>query len=177
MITVTAKQPDDDAYHNFSNQVKDLAKSKYNFTFQEDGAVSTIVTAFYDSVLLFSHALNKTIDGNEEALDRPINGTDIVERMKGYHFKGITGDVYMNENGDRESDYSLLDMNPNTGKFEIVANFIHGKGLEYVTGKSIHWSGGRTTPPPDKPKCGFDNSKCPDNCKIHMNFVHVFFGK
>lgn len=167
MLTVTAKQPDDESYHKFSDQVKELAATKYNFTFKENEPVSTIVTAFYDSVLLFSHALNQSImDKGIEALKEPINGSDIVARMKNYRFKGITGDVIMNDNGDRESDYSLLDMNPLTGKFEIVANYFHDKGLEYVDGKSIHWAGGRTTPPPDKPKCGFDNSQCPDNCKI-----------
>ncbi|XP_008182497.1 receptor-type guanylate cyclase gcy-28-like [Acyrthosiphon pisum] len=25
---------------------------------------------------------------------------------------------------------------------------------------SIHWAGGRTSPPPDVPDCGFDNSLC-----------------
>ncbi len=37
-------------------------------------------------------------------------------------FLGITGNVTIDSNGDRLSDYSLLDMNPNTGVFE-VCNF------------------------------------------------------
>lgn len=32
---------------------------------------------------------------------------------------GITGDVNIDENGDRIADYSLLDMNPETSKFEV----------------------------------------------------------
>ena len=28
------------------------------------------------------------------------------------------------------------------------------------TTHSIHWPGGRTGPPPDTPKCGFDGSLC-----------------
>jgi len=32
---------------------------------------------------------------------------------------GITGVVSIDANGDRNADYSLLDMDPRTGKFEV----------------------------------------------------------
>ena len=32
---------------------------------------------------------------------------------------GITGNVTIDKNGDRNADYSLLDMDPATGKFEV----------------------------------------------------------
>lgn len=32
---------------------------------------------------------------------------------------GITGTVSIDENGDRNADYSLLDLNPKTGEFEV----------------------------------------------------------
>jgi len=32
---------------------------------------------------------------------------------------GITGKVSIDENGDRNADYSLLDLNPETGLFEV----------------------------------------------------------
>ena len=35
------------------------------------------------------------------------------------HISGITGTVSIDENGDRNADYSLLDMNPKTHKFEV----------------------------------------------------------
>ncbi|XP_026292295.2 atrial natriuretic peptide receptor 1-like [Frankliniella occidentalis] len=55
-------------------------------------------------------------------------------------------------------------MDPETGEFKIVANYIGGKHrLEYVPDRQIHWSGGRTEPPADTPLCGFDGSLCPDN--------------
>lgn len=36
-----------------------------------------------------------------------------------FFFSGITGDVIIDSNGDRLSDYSLLDMDPETGMFEV----------------------------------------------------------
>lgn len=45
---------------------------------------------------------------------------------------------------------------------QVVANY-YGNKKEYepVPGKSIHWAGGRKTPPLDTPVCGFDGTKCP----------------
>lgn len=97
-------------------------------------------------------------------LTRPINGTDMVRRMWNRSFTGITGNVTIDSNGDRISAYSLLDMNPSTGRFEIVAHFLHNR-LEFASEKEIHWAGGREQAPPDRPICGYDGSLCPDNCK------------
>lgn len=86
--------------------------------------MSTFVTAFYDAVLLYAYALNDSIAllGEERALQQPINGTHLAHLMWGKSFKGITGNVTIDANGDRLSDYSLLDLNPNTGMFEVIAN-------------------------------------------------------
>lgn len=179
LLTVIAKQPEDDEYLEFSKRVKELAEQKYNYTFTEP--VSTFVTAFYDAVLLYAYALNQSIQEDPQTLYRPMNGTKITHLMWNRSFKGITGNVTIDSNGDRISDYSLLDMNPETGHFEIVANYFNKSGLKYVEGKSIHWAGGRLGPPPDRPKCGFDNSLCPDNCtftdlflKMKLSFHFLF---
>lgn len=171
LLTVIAKQPTDSEYLAFSENVKELAATKHNYTFSDNEPVSTFVTAFYDAVLLYAYALNDSIKEDPQTMYRPMNGTKITHLMWNRHFKGITGDVTIDANGDRISDYSLLDMNPDTGNFEIVANYFNKSGLQYVQGKQIHWAGGRTDPPPDKPACGFDNSLCPDNCKnVHLCF-------
>uniref|UniRef100_A0A8D8KW69 Guanylate cyclase n=2 Tax=Culex pipiens TaxID=7175 RepID=A0A8D8KW69_CULPI len=164
LLQVVARQPEDEEYRRFSEEVKQLTKANFNYTYAEDEPVSTFVTAFYDAVLLYAYALNDSIAllGEERALQQPINGTHLAHLMWGKSFKGITGNVTIDANGDRLSDYSLLDLNPNTGMFEIVANYFHDGGLHFVEGKTIHWSGGRLTAPPDRPTCGFDGSLCPD---------------
>lgn len=74
-------------------------------------------------------------------------------------FDGITGDVRIDDNGDRDADYSVLDLDPITGKFEVVAHYsgVHKK-YSPVMGKRIHWPGGREGPPADVPPCGFLNN-------------------
>ncbi|XP_070155768.1 atrial natriuretic peptide receptor 1 isoform X2 [Polyergus mexicanus] len=161
LLTVTARTPDNMEYLNFSREVKSLAQSKYNFTFG-NSSVSTFVTAFYDAVLLYALALKESLP--EKPGEVNLDGGNLTRRMWGKSFKGITGDVNIDENGDRIADYSLLDMDPATSRFEIVANYYGAnKTLEYIPGKKIHWAGGRLEPPPDTPTCGFDGSLCPDN--------------
>ena len=50
---------------------------------------------------------------------------------------GMSGDVILDNMGDREPDFWVMDMDPNTGKFEKVTelvNFISGvKVKRYVT--------------------------------------------
>ncbi|KAL0132007.1 hypothetical protein PUN28_000049 [Cardiocondyla obscurior] len=161
LLTVTARTPDNLEYLNFSREVKSLAQSKYNFTFG-NSSVSTFVTAFYDAVLLYALALKESLPEKSDEVN--LDGGNLTRRMWGKSFKGITGDVNIDENGDRIADYSLLDMDPETSRFEIVANYYGAnKTLEYIPGKQIHWAGGRSEPPPDTPTCGFDGSLCPDN--------------
>jgi len=71
---------------------------------------------------------------------------------------GLTGDIIINENGDREADYTLNDMDPETGFMIPIATYFGAKKTyERLKGYEITWSGGRTEAPPDIPKCGFLN--------------------
>lgn len=70
--------------------------------------------AFYDSVILYATALQETIEANGSEAD----GRNVTLRMWNRTIEGITGNLSIDENGDRNADYSLLDMNPDTGIFE-----------------------------------------------------------
>ncbi|GIX97921.1 receptor-type guanylate cyclase gcy-28 [Caerostris darwini] len=159
LLTVTARIPETEEYKNFSREVKEIAKNDYNFDYGQE-EVNTFVTAFHEAVLLYSIALNETLAEGYTVS----NGSIIIQKMWNRTFEGITGKVTIDENGDRDADYSILDLNPETGVFEVVANYI-GTEKQVVDepGKSFHWAGGRETPPSDNPKCGFDMSKCPKN--------------
>lgn len=77
--------------------------------------VNFFIGAFYDGVILLGMALNETLTANESLHD----GQQITQRMWNRTFEGVTGNVTIDENGDRDADYSILDMNPDTGKFEV----------------------------------------------------------
>lgn len=68
-------------------QVKDLAATKYNYTFGKGEVVSTFVAAFYDAVLLYALALNKTLQEAEDPRGQ-LNGASIISNMKNRSFQG-----------------------------------------------------------------------------------------
>ncbi|GFO26482.1 guanylate cyclase [Plakobranchus ocellatus] len=156
LMTVTLRKPTSTDYQEFSDDVKDRAAKIYpNFTYGEQ-EVNSFVGAFHDAVILYALALNETIEAGGNVSD----GLNITRRMWNRTFDGITGKVSIDSNGDRNADYSLLDLNPETDRFEVVADY-YGTTKEYTQYRAIFWPGGRTGPPPDVPKCGFDGSKCP----------------
>ncbi|KAK3733152.1 hypothetical protein RRG08_046076 [Elysia crispata] len=158
LMTVTLRKPVNEKYQNFSKQVKARAEKLFkNFTYGE-GEVNSFVGAFHDAVILYAIALNESLaDGVAIS-----NGSEITRRMWNRTFTGITGTVSIDKNGDRNADYSLLDMDPVSSKFRVVANYYgNRKQFEAEPGVDIHWAGDRESPPPDTPTCGFDGSKCP----------------
>ncbi|CAF4914628.1 unnamed protein product [Pieris macdunnoughi] len=152
LLRVSLKLPTGDRFDEFADTVRNRAKLHYNYTFSDGEEVNFFIGAFYDGVYLLGMALNETLTEGGDIRD----GRNITRRMWGRDFHGITGHVRIDAVGDRDADYAILDLDPVTGKFEVVA-FYHGLNMSYkpVAGKAIHWPGGRRSPPPDKPRCGF----------------------
>ncbi|XP_025153401.1 atrial natriuretic peptide receptor 1 [Harpegnathos saltator] len=152
LLRVSLLQPTSPRFQDFADSVRQRAQSDYNYTFSEGEEVNFFIGAFYDGVYLLGMALNETLAEDGDITD----GISITRRMWDRNFNGITGHVRIDDNGDRDADYSILDLDPITGRFEVVAHYL-GLNREYnpITGKNIHWPGGKEGPPPDIPKCGF----------------------
>ncbi|XP_073953555.1 atrial natriuretic peptide receptor 1-like [Choristoneura fumiferana] len=152
LLRVSLKLPTGDRFDEFADAVRGRARQHYNYTFSDGEEVNFFIGAFYDGVYLLGMALNETLTEHGDIRD----GRNITGRMWGRDFHGITGHVRIDAVGDRDADYAILDLDPVTGKFEVVA-FYHGLNSSYkpVAGKAIHWPGGRRGPPLDTPRCGF----------------------
>ncbi|CAD7015388.1 unnamed protein product [Ceratitis capitata] len=151
LLRVSLLQPTNPEYQGFADQVRVMAKA-YNYSFSDGEEVNFFIGAFYDGVYLLGMAFNETLTEGGDIRD----GVAITRRMWNRTFHGITGHVRIDDNGDRDADYSISDLDPINGKFEVVAHY-YGLHREYsaVAGKKIHWPGGREGPPPDVPRCGF----------------------
>uniref|UniRef100_A0A915B2P3 Guanylate cyclase n=1 Tax=Parascaris univalens TaxID=6257 RepID=A0A915B2P3_PARUN len=161
--TVSLRRSDLDEYKNFESRVKERAEKKYNYSAKtgKEYEMNNFISAFYDAVLLYAIALNETLT---EGLD-PRNGHNITSKMWSRTFVGITGNVSIDENGDRYSDYSLLDLDPSQEKFVEVA-YYSGASNELKQVSEFHWVGG--SPPKDSPICGWDHSKCPEGYPFYV---------
>ncbi|XP_060517120.1 atrial natriuretic peptide receptor 1 [Cylas formicarius] len=171
LLRVSLLQPTSDKFQDFADKVKERSLRDYNYTISEGEEVNFVIGAFYDGVYLLGMALNETLWQGGDIRD----GLGITNRMWNREFLGITGYVRIDDNGDRDADYSILDLDPITGKFEVVGH-CNGVDKHYtpVLGKRIHWPGGREGPPPDIPKCGFlDDSS---ECRNHEAYMIIIYG-
>ncbi|XP_002006469.3 atrial natriuretic peptide receptor 1 isoform X2 [Drosophila mojavensis] len=152
LLRVSLLQPTSPTFQDFADNVRENALTEYNYTFGEGEEVNFFIGAFYDGVYLLGMALNETLTEGGDIRD----GVNITRRMWNRTFHGITGHVRIDDNGDRDADYSILDLDPINGKFSVVAHY-YGLHRKYAAahGKKIHWPGGREEPPPDIPPCGF----------------------
>ncbi|XP_035602010.1 atrial natriuretic peptide receptor 1 [Oncorhynchus keta] len=171
---LTYREPQNPEYKDFVRDLKTDAKRMFNFTV-EDSLMNIISGGFYDGLMLYTHALNETMTSPE---DRPV-GKTVTRRMWNRTYNGVTGLVQIDENGDRETDFALWDMNDtNTSVFQIVLVYNGSqKKLRALPGKDIQWPGGAA--PLDVPVCGFknDNPAClARTITIHqMVTIVVFF--
>ena len=78
----------------------------------------------------------------------------------------------INQNGDRDADYVLTDMDPLSGAMRPVAVYYGSRKVyEELAGTTIHWPNNQVSPPRDVPECGFtgNDPKCQDKgSKIHI---------
>ncbi|ESN97917.1 hypothetical protein HELRODRAFT_114062 [Helobdella robusta] len=158
LLTITMKKPESNEYKIFSKEIKRKAHEQYGEPLFGKEDVNSFVGAFHDAVILYALALNETLAEGKNIS----NGSDITRRMWNRTFEGVSGTVTIDGNGDRSVDYSLLDMNPDTGFFEAVAFYFGKKKIyEPIEGREIHWTGNLKVPPTDTPKCGYNNFGCP----------------
>eukprot|EP00057_Strongylocentrotus_purpuratus_P025301 XP_011679775.1 PREDICTED: atrial natriuretic peptide receptor 1-like isoform X2 [Strongylocentrotus purpuratus] len=157
LMTIRVFEPTSEAYREFEENVRERQKRDFNITDSGAGSNIFLASAFYDVMILYSLAINETIAEGGDVYD----GHAVTKKMWNRTFDGLYGKVKINENGDRDSEYSLWDMtDTENGTFEVVGNFyLTSSGLKYtpVPGKPIKWPGGATSPPRDTPFCGFNN--------------------
>ncbi|XP_053384831.1 atrial natriuretic peptide receptor 1-like [Mercenaria mercenaria] len=147
------------------------AFSAYNDTFAgrrdvpEPTEPDEFASYLHDTVILYAKTLNRSLTYGLTG-----SGSDIFAWSSVEFFKGLSGDVVMNQQGDRQPTFFVYDMN-SSGIFHLVANLQYtiDESLRRVNTTStftkIIWGDGRTTDdpyiPPDIPACGFFNENCP----------------
>src|SRR6266516_7605638 len=89
--------------------------------------------------------------------DNPADGRKLMKYLwnSTYH-DGLTGNIVINENGDREADFTFSDLDPETGIMRPIATYYGDRKVyEKIAGVQIHWPGGRDSAHPDVPYCCF----------------------
>ncbi|XP_048242362.1 atrial natriuretic peptide receptor 1-like [Haliotis rufescens] len=176
LLRISLREPTSEAWKNFTCDVIRIASDDFNFTYGEE-KVNYFVGAFHDGVVRYGMALNETLAKGRSVRD----GYTIARAMWNETVLGVTGDVIIDDNGDRDTDFSILDLNPQNGEFQVVAIYWGDRpGYTPVEYMNIHWPGTSGLPPPNVPRCGFkgDAPVCaaPDSVPIYVVVVLVLFG-
>uniref|UniRef100_A0A3B4XCA5 Natriuretic peptide receptor 3 n=1 Tax=Seriola lalandi dorsalis TaxID=1841481 RepID=A0A3B4XCA5_SERLL len=123
--TVTLLRTVKPEFENFSMEMKKSTEETGLHDCRDCGSVNMFVEGFHDAMMLYSIALHEAMKSGYSKK----NGTAITSRMWNRTFEGIAGQVSMDDNGDRNGDFSLMSMtNVEEGTYEVVANYFGVNG-------------------------------------------------
>ncbi|XP_030630980.1 guanylate cyclase 2G [Chanos chanos] len=149
-------------YYDFFEQVQNrLTEAPFYSNLSSNKDVSPYSAFLHDAMLLYAMGLKEVLkDGRD-----PRDGRELLKRLKdknNIRFYGASGLVHFDEEGERNLDYSVYDLQQSDGllKFVPVLNFdSQTKTLkETPQFSSVIWPAGKR--PTDRPPCGFSNELC-----------------
>ncbi|KAG9355097.1 hypothetical protein JZ751_001810 [Albula glossodonta] len=105
-------------FETFSMEVKkSMQKSGIR---AENADINVFVEGFHDALLLYALALHEAMKNGINKRD----GLQITHRMWNRTFEGIAGQVSIDENGDRNGDFTVMSMtDTQKGTYEAVLNY------------------------------------------------------
>uniref|UniRef100_A0A8D3A295 Guanylate cyclase n=1 Tax=Scophthalmus maximus TaxID=52904 RepID=A0A8D3A295_SCOMX len=133
--------------------------------------VSPYSAYLHDAVLLYAMGLKEVLkDGKDPHDGRQLLWTPLFKRrtdaVAACRHTGASGLVHFDEEGERNLDYSIYDLQypGELTKFVPILHFdSHTKNIRPTSMfASVVWPKGR--PPSDKPECGFNNEFCECVC-------------
>ncbi|XP_026207679.1 guanylate cyclase 2G [Anabas testudineus] len=162
VFIIGQKSYDGYEYYDFFEQVFERLKGdpfRSNLTSEKE--ISPYSAYLHDAVLLYAMGLKEVLKDGKD----PHDGRELLRRLKNrsnIRFYGASGLVHFDEDGERNLDYSIYDLQ-HTGeiiKFVPILHFdSHSRNVRPTSMfASVVWPKGK--PPPDMPECGFNNELC-----------------
>ena len=159
VLTISSFSNFGDRFINFKRKVETASANILNST--ENIYVNDFVVNFYDALRIYGIALKSLIEKGERKEN--ITGEQITSQIWNKHHPGVMGEISFDKNGDRKTDFSLLDLNPKLEKFEVVKIY-HGLSNKFETVADIDWPH-RDGPPLDIITC--------DSCGWNRNYIFI----
>ncbi|XP_028810806.1 guanylate cyclase 2G isoform X2 [Denticeps clupeoides] len=149
-------------YYDFFEKVYTRLKgAPFYSNLSSEKEVSLYAAYLHDAVLLYAMGVKEVMN---EGMD-PRDGQKVLKKLRDkskLKFQGASGLVHFDEEGERNVDYSVFDLQEAADivAFVPVLNFDSHTKLIKATPKliSVVWPKGR--PPLDNPPCGFNNELC-----------------
>ncbi|EDV21316.1 uncharacterized protein TRIADDRAFT_30655 [Trichoplax adhaerens] len=162
MLNVHLRTPDSPRWKNFTADIRRrVAAPPYNKPLAADAKVDTYAGTLHDAIILYALALNDTLQEGGNITD----GLTVTRKMFNRTFTGVTGEVVIDQNGDRDPDYVL--QNLINGAYVDIGLYVSAQqNFSMTPGKVVVWPGNTTVVPKDIPPCGWRNEKCSGNLSV-----------
>ncbi|XP_075678607.1 atrial natriuretic peptide receptor 1-like [Dermatophagoides pteronyssinus] len=136
LFILTVHVPMTEMYQKFANDVIEKSRNEFNTSFTMKD-VNVILAGFHDSVIMYGVAVTETISNGFD----PIDGNEVTKRLWNRTFSDyLSGDIFINANGDKETDYTLEDFDPITFKMKSIIIY-SGRDDKIIWSNltAIHW--------------------------------------
>ncbi|XP_061564090.1 guanylate cyclase 2G [Cololabis saira] len=148
-------------YDFFKRVLKRLKTHPFQTNLTSESEVSPYSAYLHDAVLLYAMGLKEVLKGGKD----PHDGQQLLQSLKNktnIRFHGASGLVHFDEEGERNLDYSIYDLQRigDNIKFVPILNYESQTKNVRPTSKftSVVWPKG--APPSDMPDCGFNSELC-----------------
>ena len=155
VLTVSASVSNNESFSGFRMKVENVSRTHLNNS--AEILVNSFVASFYDALIAYGNAFANIMLSENITLKEQIKGGQIVSHIWDKTHQGVEN-MTIDSNGDKRTDFSLLDLNTERGIFEVVQVY-HGVTNSFESVGDIDWPY-RAGPPPDVPECGFDGQLC-----------------
>ena len=140
LFVLTVQVPQTKTFQQFAKDVIQKSRTEFNTSFTTKD-VNIILAGFHDSVIMYSQAVTDVILSGED----PCDGFQVTHRLWNRTFANLlSGNIFINENGDKETDYTLKDFNPDSLEMRSVINYSgRDNKIVWMNLSDIHWPGDR----------------------------------
>ncbi|XP_055354563.1 atrial natriuretic peptide receptor 1-like [Paramacrobiotus metropolitanus] len=159
LLLITLHNRNDREYANFARRVKEESAKKGYYNYSEHEEVDVLVSHFYDSIIYYASLVANLVNAGKDYTNADQMFNLILHN---YSFVSpINGHVFLDDNGDRTSEYVIRNFDYDQGKFEDLWHYPAGNAVPSNQLGILNWPKGRTLPP-NRPRCGYlgEDPKC-----------------
>ncbi|OQV12263.1 putative Atrial natriuretic peptide receptor 1 [Hypsibius exemplaris] len=151
-----------DLEDNLAQDIKILAKARYNYTFKALEKPDPVIIGFYESIMIYAQEVSTM---SAEGLDI-YNGSAMTKRIFGTDYIGITGSLNIGPVGQRARAMVIKNFDTETGQFKVAVQYVRdlivqsGNRSKFQVTERRLWFANSGVMPPDEPQCGFRDDQC-----------------